>query len=442
MGAIEVQKLWSTVVRFKSYLVVLGFTLVGHALGFGREISVAYYFGASGLSDGLAVGLIPITIFVSAWGGAYVNAALTRIKTIDNEKLIAASLPPLLIAGVVATLLFYFGAAWFVETLSPGLSSDGREMAITFIQVTSVGAIFVSLAAWGKGLLHLQKRFARPSTADIMPNVGFILGLILLFREYGVLGVALGGLIGYVLQLAFSLHFRRGFYRWRKPEPEIRAQMRTIFRNMLLATASYSVVYIDLLVDRYFASMLDEGSIAVLSFAHKLMSFPLYTLIFAITTVMFPNLIQLTKDMPVFKQKVKQVNKVIFFLAIFVTLVSIILSQFIVSILFQYGAFDSVAVDKTASALRFYMIGFTAHAFVIFSAKVRYALEDFRTPVIAGLTAAMCNVVLDYVLIGPLGREGLALATALSAYVNAGILLYYGNKVQRAKEKQMNIRVN
>lgn len=430
-------KLWSLIVRFKSYIVVFGFTLVGHALGFGREISIAYYFGASGLSDGLVIGLIPMTIFVSAWGGAYVNAALTRIKTIDNTRLISTSLRPLVMAGVVAALAFYFGAELFVDILSPDLAADGRAMAVAFIEVSSIGAIFVSIAAWGKGLQHLQRKFTRASTADIMPNLGFILGLVILYGEFGVYGVAFGGLIGYTLQLAFSLELRREFFQYVKPDEQVQANMRLIFRNMLLATASYSVTYIDLLVDRYFASSLEEGSVAILGFAHKLMIFPLYTLIFAITTVMFPNLIQLAKDLVAFNKKVKQVYWVIFGLCIAITAVAMLMSEFIVSILFQYGAFDGEATEKTASAYRIYMIGFVAQSFVVFSSKVRYALEDFKTPVIAGLVAALTNVVLDFVLVSPYGREGLAMATALSAFVNAGILLFYGNYVHKKRQAQL-----
>jgi putative peptidoglycan lipid II flippase len=426
--------------RFKHYLIVFGFTLVGHALGFGREIAIAYNFGASALSDGLSVGLIPITIYVSAWGGAYVNAALTQIKTVDNTELVAASLQPLIKFGVFTCIILFFGAQLLVELMSPGLSGEGRDMAISLIQVSSIGAVLVSVAAWGKGLLHLQKKFTRASTADVMPNLGYILGLVILFEQFGVYGVAIGGLIGYTLQFAFSLEYKSEYFKWTKNSTEIQQQMKQIFRNMLLATASYSVNYIDLVVDRYFASMLEQGSIAIMSFAHKLMIFPLYTLIFAITTVMFPNLIQLAHDMTAFRQKVRQVYMVIFGLTLVITIVAIALDEFIVSLLFEWGdgAFDAAAVKSTASVYSIYMLGFMSQSMIVFSSKVLYALQNFKIPVIAGLVSAVVNVALDFALVDTYGREGLALATAISAFCNAGVLLVLSRHLANRKASNNN----
>ncbi len=411
----------------KNVLIVMFMTVIVHAMTFGREVAIAWQFGISGYADGIAVGLIPITLYMSIWGHAYVNAALTRIEHIDNQSLITASLQPLLGFGLLSMVLLYAFAESLVGAIAPGLTPQGHELATALMQTTATGAFLVSMAAWAKGLLHLQGRFAQASFADMMPNTGYLIGIVWLFQYYGVYGVAVGGLGGYLLQWLIVMPFKAPYCKvqsFSAISQADRPQLKIIFTNMALATLSYSVVYVDVLVDRYFASSLGEGEVAVLGFAEKLMMFPLYTVIFAITTVLFPQLIQLRFDLPAFKRKVTQVYRLILLLAVFITTVSVLLDEWLVATVFNYGAFDEAAVIKTAEVFVFYMLGFGAHAYVFLASRVRYALEDFKLPVVAGLLAAVVNIVLDIVLVDKMGIKGLALATTVAALVNALLLVF------------------
>jgi putative peptidoglycan lipid II flippase len=411
----------------KNVLIVMFMTVMVHGLTFGREVAIAWQFGISGYADGIAVGLIPITLYMSIWGHAYVNAALTRIEHIDNQSLITASLQPLLRFGLLSMVLLFAFAEPFAGAIAPGLTSQGRELAIALMQTTAAGAFLVSMTAWAKGLLHLQGRFAQASFADMMPNAGYLLGIVWLFQYYGVYGVAIGGLAGYLLQWIIVMPFKAPYCKISKISAINQADrpgLKIIFTNMLLATLSYSVVYIDVLVDRYFASSLGEGQVAVLGFAEKLMMFPLYTIIFAVTTVLFPQLIQLRFDLPAFKRRVSQVYRLILLLAVAITVVSVLFDEWLVATVFNYGAFDEAAVVKTAEVFVFYMLGFGAHAYVFLASRVRYALEDFKLPVFAGLLAAVVNVLLDIMLVDEMGIKGLALATTVAALVNALLLVF------------------
>jgi len=190
-----------------------------------------------------------------------------------------------------------------------------------------------------------------------------------------------------------------------------------------LAAISYSVVYVDVLVDRYFASQLFEGAIAIMNYGQKIMLLPLYTFIFAITTVIFPSLIKAQGDEVKFNQIKKQLYIVTLIASIFITLFVIVFGQFIVGVLFNYGAFTSGDVVNTYQVLVVYIIGLIGHAFVLVASKVRYARLDFKTPLIAGVAGATVNVFLDIMLVDDFGMLGLAWATTVSAIVNASILI-------------------
>jgi putative peptidoglycan lipid II flippase len=409
----------------KNFLVVLAFTVLVHGLTFGREMAIAFQFGVSSYADAMSIGLIPINLYLSVWGTAYVSAALVRIKSIDNQDLISASLQPLVFFGVLSVLVFYYCATLFVDFFSPSLTPGGRELAIALVECSSLGALLVSLTAWGKGLLHFQGRFTRASFSDLMPNSGFLIGIVFLFEPYGVYGVAGAGLVGYTLQCLISVDFGASYFKWVKISATQLGHLKVIFANMGLALLSYSVVYVNLLVDRFFAARLPEGNVAILGFGEKLMVFPLYTVIFAITTVTFPHLIQIRDNKPAFTAKVKQIYAMILVMSLFITAVSLSFSEFLVALVFNYGAFDETAVTRTASVFVYFMFGFTGQAYVYFASRVRFALEDFKVPVIAGLFSAVINIILDILLVDPMGIQGLALATSVSAFVNAAILIFY-----------------
>ena len=106
------------------------------------------------------------------------------------------------------------------------------------------------------------------------------------------------------------------------------------------------------------------------------------------------------------------------------SLVLIIFSDLIISLLFQYGQFGESDVKATAPLLQIYAVGLTAHALVMLHSKARFALEDFRTPLIAGIIAALINLTLDFVLVDTYGTAGLAWATSIAAMVNAAIVMF------------------
>jgi putative peptidoglycan lipid II flippase len=95
----------------------------------------------------------------------------------------------------------------------------------------------------------------------------------------------------------------------------------------------------------------------------------------------------------------------------------------LVSTLFQYGALTSHDVAMAARSLVAYASGLTGFVLIKILAPGFYSRQDMRTPVRAATIAMLANLVLNVVLMFPLAHAGLALATSLSAALNAGLLL-------------------
>jgi len=101
------------------------------------------------------------------------------------------------------------------------------------------------------------------------------------------------------------------------------------------------------------------------------------------------------------------------------------LSTPIISLIYQHGRFRAQDTHATAMALVFYSIGLFAYSAVKLLVPVFYALGHSRVPVIVSACAVGSNIVLNLILVGPLGYRGLALGTSLTSILNFALLFYW-----------------
>jgi putative peptidoglycan lipid II flippase len=101
----------------------------------------------------------------------------------------------------------------------------------------------------------------------------------------------------------------------------------------------------------------------------------------------------------------------------------VVLADPIVAAIFERGAFTAADTRATAAALMFYAPGLVGYSAVKLASPAFYALRDSRTPVLVSVGSVAMNVVLNLTLVHVLGYRGLALGTALSALLNASVLL-------------------
>ncbi|MCK5219746.1 polysaccharide biosynthesis C-terminal domain-containing protein, partial [bacterium] len=103
----------------------------------------------------------------------------------------------------------------------------------------------------------------------------------------------------------------------------------------------------------------------------------------------------------------------------------IVLSEPINRLLFEYGRFSPAAVSAVAQATIFYTLGLVAYAGVKVIVPTFYALSDAKTPVMVAVCAVVVNIVLNLLLMKPMGYRGLALATTIAAFVNMSLLVIF-----------------
>ena len=194
---------------------------------------------------------------------------------------------------------------------------------------------------------------------------------------------------------------------------------------MVPATLGLASTQINIFVNTLIASLLPEGSVSYLNYSFRLMQFPIGVFGVAVATVTFPivSAFAAKKEMDQVLSTFTSSLKLVFFLTIPSAVFLAVVSQPVISVLFQHGRFSFLDTVATSQALTFYCIGLFAYSSVRLTASTFYSMGDTKTPVKTSAVAVCVNIILNLLLMHPLGFKGLALAASIAAMTNLFLLL-------------------
>jgi putative peptidoglycan lipid II flippase len=425
---------------FKSLAKVGSNTMLSRILGFVRDLVFAHMFGANSGTDAFFVAFkIPNFLRRLFAEGAF-SVAFVPVLTEYREKRsfddlkrfvdhVAGTLGAVLLA---VTLVGVLGAPVLVMLFAPGFwGVEGKlDLASDMLRLTFPYLLFISLTAFAGGILNAHNRFGVPAFTPVLLNVSLITCALLLApqMERPIMALAWGVLIAGVVQFLFQLPFLHRLKLLPRfvfaPKDE---GVRRIGRLMLPALFGVSVTQINLLLDTLIASFLVSGSISWLYYSDRLMEFPVGVLGVALATVILPNLSRKhsTESPEGFSMTLDWGLRWTLLLGLPAAVGLLMLAGPLISTLFQSAAFDAGDVIMSRQSLMAYALGLVPFILIKVLAPGFYARQDTKTPVKIAVIAMATNMVLNIILVFPLAHAGLALATTLSASLNA-LLLYLG----------------
>ncbi|HEB95701.1 MAG TPA: murein biosynthesis integral membrane protein MurJ [Sedimenticola thiotaurini] len=425
---------------FKSLAKVGSNTLLSRILGFVRDLVLAHVFGAGAGTDAFFVAFkIPNFLRRLFAEGAF-SVAFVPVLSEYRKRRSFAEMKQFVdhVAGtlgavlLLVTLLGVLGAPLLVMLFAPGFIGDPDKLALAgdMLRLTFPYLLFISLTAFAGGILNTHGRFGIPAFTPVLLNVSLIACALWLAprMEQPVVALAWGVFIAGLAQLLFQapfLHRLRLLPRFRfAPRDE---GVRRIGRLMLPALFGVSVTQLNLLLDTLIASFLVTGSISWLYYSDRLMEFPVGVLGVALGTVILPSLSKRhAADSPEgFSSTLDWGLRWSLLLGLPAAVGLFLLAGPMIATLFQSGAFQPDDVLMSRRSLMAYSLGLLPFILIKVLAPGFYSRQDTRTPVRIAVIAMVSNMVLNITLVFPLAHAGLALATTLSAALNAG-LLYRG----------------
>lgn len=427
----------------RSSAVVGGATMISRVLGLVRDVVLANLIGANGNADAFFVAFkIPNFLRRLFAEGAFAQAFVPVLAD-TRERGGVSAVRELVdrVAGVLGgvllglTLLTVMASPLVATLFAPGFLRDPAKLALTgdLIKLTFPYLLLISLTGFAGAILNSYQRFALPALTPVLLNLCLIAAALWLAPQFEepVVALALGVLVAGFAQLLLQVPALAGIGLVPRPRWAPRHDgVRRIMALMVPALFGVSVSQINLLLDTVLASLLPTGSVSWLYYSDRLTELPLGVFAIAIATVILPTLSgqRARADDPAFSETLTWAIRSVLLIAVPATIALIILAEPVLATLFQYGAFSADDRMMAAASLRAYAVGLGAFMLVKVLAPGFYAREDMRTPVRIGIVAMVVNMVLNVALVFPLmwwfnlGHVGLALATAIAAWANAGML--------------------
>jgi putative peptidoglycan lipid II flippase len=423
----------------RSGLVVSAMTMLSRVMGLVRDVVVATFLGAGNGSDAFFVAFkIPNFLRRLFAEGAFNQAFVPVLSEYSTQRTkqeirellnaVAGSLTALL---ALITALAMLGAPWLVWLFAPGFGRDPDKLAMTadMLRLTFPYLLLISLTAFSGSVLNTWNRFAVPAFTPVLLNISLIGAALFLMplMEEPAMALAWGVLIAGAAQLAFQVPFLLRLGLLPTPWPNFAHDgVKRILKLMAPALFGVSVSQINLLLDTVLASLLAVGSVSWLYYSDRLVELPLGVFGVAIGTIILPALSKRHAEQSTehFSAMLDWAIRVVLLLGVPAALALAVLAEPFLITLFHYGAMTDNDIQMAAMSLRAYAFGLVAFMLIKVLAPGFFARQDTKTPVKVGIIAMVANMVFNLLLIWPLAHAGLALATALSAFLNAGLLGY------------------
>ncbi len=423
----------------KATATIGGLTLISRILGFFRDMLQARYVGAGTAADAFLIAFRLPNLFRALFAEGAFSAAFVpmfnRQVGADNgdranairfaEDALAILLPVLL----VFTALMIAGAAPVVWALTggfPDASADKFALTVDFTRLTFPYLALISLVSLMGGILNSVGRFSVNAAAPILLNVAMITGLLLFSGGDNVTTAraqALSVTAGGILQFAWLvLACRQSGFTLRLRWPRLGERVRTLLRLIVPAALGAGAVQFNLLISTALAArFLPEGAVSFLYYADRLNQLPLGLIGIGVGTAMLPALSRQlgAGDSVAAVHTQNRAIELVLILTLPAAAALTVSATPMIRALLEHGRFTPADTIATAEALAAIALGLPAYVLIKVLTPGFHARQDTATPVRIAVASMLVNLVGNLVLIWPLAHVGIALATAMAAWVNA-----------------------
>jgi putative peptidoglycan lipid II flippase len=419
-----------------------GLTLVSRVAGFVRDMLMAQFVGAGFANDAFLIAWRLPNLFRALFAEGAFSAAFVPMFNREvareggglpaaltfAERVLAILFPFLL----VFTMLMMALAAPIVWAMTGGFPDGGPDkfaLAVTLTRITFPYLALISLVSLLGGILNSVDRFWVNAAAPILLNLCMIAGLVF-FRGHDPVETAYTQAIsvtvsGVVQLLWLGWACARAGTRLKLRRPRLDPQVRALLRVIGPAALGAGAVQFNLLISTSLAArFLPQGAVSYLYYADRLNQLPLGLIGIGVGTAMLPGLSRQIGggDARGATATQNRAIELVLVLTLPATAALMIAATPIIRALLQHGAFTAGDTIASAQALAAFSLGLPAYVLIKVLVPGFYARQDTRTPVRLALIAMLVNLVGNLILIWPLRHVGLALSTAISAWVNAALL--------------------
>lgn len=412
-----------------SFVLIIG-AILSKVLGFGRELLVAYKFGAGSISDAfILTNAIPSILFVTFATAININYIpyYHRLKTQEEKNRFTSNLMNLcLVSLFIGCLIVCFCSRKVLKIFAAGFPADTEYYAVIMLRIVVFSIIPIILSYLFQAYLQANKMFVSTALYGVVINVVVIAATILATKDTHYI-LSIGTLVSHFVGLFLILYFvkqKTSFHYepYINPKDDLIKGIVLLTLPLMLENFASSM---SLLVGRNLASFLDKGTISGLSYAGtigNIASTMIATSIMTSTFPLFSQLIAENRKEEFVLQFIKYASVISYILAP-LSLFMMVNALDIVVLIFEHGAFSRSSTIIVRECLVCYTVGVLPMALQTYLIRGFYAMQDTRTPVKIKVFALFLNIALNLATVKFFAHKGIALSTSISYLVAYFLLL-------------------
>lgn len=416
---------------FSAAAVVAVFTFTSKLASAAREVVVAHQFGTSQEVDAFLLAFLMPGFAITVLG-ATMNSALipTYVEVREREGQEAAQklLSSTLLVSIVLLSITACSLTALVPWAAPLVSGrvTPEQVALTrrlaFI-LTPTLVVTGTTMTWS-AVLNAHQRFAPSAAATLAVPLVAIAALFAFGRTLGIGALAWGTLAGFVLEAVFVgwMLRREGVSlvpRWHGLTPAV----RTVIGQYLPMVAGMAAMGTNGPIDQIMSARLGPGSVAALGYGTKVEAFVVGIGVASIGAAVLPHFSRLaaTEDWNALRSTIRRYATALVLLAVPVTLALIALSEPIVRVLFQRGAFTAADTRLVARIQSFLLLALPVKFAGLLFIRFIMAIKANHVLMWTSILNAFVNVAANWILSRYLGVAGIALSTTVVVLVSVSI---------------------
>lgn len=421
---------------FKNLILHTAFALtltsaLSYFLGLIRDKSFAYTFGASSDLDIYNAAFVIPDLFLALLVTSALSAAFVPIFSNFDEhqksKAIQYTNQILsygLLVLAVLSVIFALVLPSIVDFLVPGFSPEQQEQYIEITRLMLISPILFTMSnTFGNALISI-KEFLWYGLSPVFYNLGIILGVFILVPYFGLIGLAIGTIIGALFHLSIRIPslIRYGY----RPQFQLTVtpEIKETVLLMLPKMAQIGMWQVLLWWFVRLATQLEPGSVTIYSFARNFQSVPVSLIGIAIALAAFAKLSHIASNQQYsdFKKTVQQKTKMILKYTIPAAVALAIVSFPLINILLGGGKFDEAAVVATATLLLVYCLSIPLESLMHLLARSHYALKNTIRPSGIHVFTITITMMSSAYLVDSIGLYAIPAGFALGLFIQIILL--------------------
>ncbi len=413
-------------------------TILSKFAGFFRDVMIAKSYGATLVSDAyFYASQFPALaiILLGGLGGPFHTATVAvfsklipNINSKPSEKVIKIFNSFVTLTGLffaILSLIFWLFAPQIIDIIAANGSIELKTLAANHLKIMSPIIFIGGIIGIFYGISNVYKEFFFTSLSPAILSIVVIISLLIIPPDnsgYVLVWATLGGSLGqFIFQL--PVFFKAGFKYF--PVFDFNSEgLKKIGEILFPAILGTTIGQINIYIDMFFTSSLQEGAWTAIAYANRVFQFPAGILITAMLVPLFPMFSKFVgeKDFYSLRKYFHEGLNSLFFLAFFLTIFILTFTQDIVTILFQRGNFDINATLMVSEALFFITLSLIPYMARDTITRIFYAFDDSKTPFVVAICSVLIKILMNIIFVKTLGIGGIMLSTTLVTLFNAILL--------------------